>query len=379
MPGTGPGGPEGAPLENYANKSSASPRNRRYGLRSGLWRVSALKRCRVCGRHVRNESGEVGVRLSEGHAGFAGLVTCGSVWVCPVCSSKIMARRALEIGSAVAAAQAGGLHVVFLTLTMRHRQGQRLGMLWDALAHGWERVTSGRRWVADRERWGVIGYCRAVETTIGTNGWHVHVHALLFLDVERPNVDALCDSMWERWSAGLTARGLAVPLRHASEAHLVTGDLSGTALGDYLTKGVAAAGALGMELTQTQSKVAQGVHKTRPVWSLLDEGALEGEAAPLRLWHEWERASKGRRQIAWSRGLRDLLGLSVAERTDEEIAGEQLGSEDDTIVTITRHGWASLVQRPELIPDVLNTAEAMGPQGLSAWLDGHGIEHRLEV
>ena len=129
-----------------------------------------------------------------------------------------------------------------------------------------------------------------------------------------------------------------------------------------------------MELTQTQSKVARGVHKTVPVWELLD-GAIDGEVAPLRLWREWERGSKGRRQIGWTKGLRERFRIGQ-ELSDEEIAAEELGRVDDTVVWITKGGWGQLIRRPWLIPEVLNHAERLDGAGLSAWLYSEGIEHR---
>lgn len=366
----------GARLENYANKFSPEPRNTRYNRRSGLWVVSSLERCRRCGKSVRTRDGDVPVRLLEGRAGFAGLVSCGSVWVCPVCSSKVMARRALEIGSAVAVGSARGLDIAFITLTMRHNRRQKLGDLWDGLANGWHRVTGGKGWSTQIVEFGVLGYLRVVEVTIGDNGWHVHVHALVFGERIGSGLDDLAMGMWGRWSGGLKSVGLGSPLPQASEWHFVTDDLTGTALGEYLSKGIGSAAAIGMEMTQTQSKVARSVHVTRPPWSLLDEGALDGEAAPLRLWHEWEKGSKGRRQIAWSRDLRQLLGLVELVKSDEEIAAEEIGTRDSTIVVITRAGWSELIYRPWLIPDVLNVAERFGSDGLSEWLSSFGIEHR---
>jgi hypothetical protein len=168
-------------------------------------------------------------------------------------------------------------------------------------------------------------------------------------------------------------------LPHASEWHQVEEAGDGSSIGMYLAKMFSeptAAAAIGAEMTLTQSKVAQSVHSTRPVWALLDEGVFDGEAGPLWQWHEWERGSKGRRQIAWSKGLREELGLIEAEKSDEEIAAEEVGSVDDTMVWITRGGWGCLLRTPALIPDVLNAAEQLGADGLSAWLWSNGIEHR---
>jgi hypothetical protein len=228
----------------------------------------------------------------------------------------------------------------------------------------------------DRELFGIVGVVRVVEVTHGRNGWHPHVHALVFArDLDDQSLGLLLSRMFDRWAAGAVRKGLAAPLARASDAQMVTGaDLSGTALGDYLAKGADAARGIGLELTQTASKVAQATHSTRPVWAILED-AQHGEADPLWLWHEWERASKGKRQISWSAGLRDLLGIGH-EAADEDIAAEELGERDDTVVWITRQGWDSLVRRPWLISEVLDQAERLSPSGFSDWLTDQGVEHR---
>jgi hypothetical protein len=375
--GTAPGGR----LDNYANKYSppgqGTAREARYVARASLWKASSLSRCRKCGRVSRDRSGEVGVRARDGHAGFSGLVTCGSVWVCPVCSQKIMSRRALEIGALVAAAGSEGIPVAFCTLTMRHHRGQSLGQLWDALAKGWKSATNGKHWQAQKAAAGFEGYTRVVETTYGDNGWHVHPHCLMIghgLGTQS-GLDALMVPFWERWSRSLQRAGLAAPLPKASDWQIVGHHLEGTKLGEYLAKGAGAAGAIGMELTQTQSKIARSVHKTSSHWSLLTDGPVNGEVQALRLWREWEKSSKGRRQIAWSRGLRERFGI-IADKTDEDIAGEELGTVDDTVVYITRRGWEHLVRTPVLIAQLLHAAETLTPYQLSQWLWAKGIHHR---
>jgi hypothetical protein len=214
------------------------------------------------------------------------------------------------------------------------------------------------------------------EVTYGQNGWHPHVHSLWIGEgfTSDGDLDLFFGPMWKRWAAGARSVGLDSPLPKGSEWHIVGGDLSGTKLGDYLTKGYDAAAAIGMEMTQTQSKIARAVNRTSPTWTILGD-AINGETQPLKLWWEWEKASKGRRQIAWSRGVRERFGLEVTEKTDEEIAAEAIGTEKDVIVHITREGWSELVRNPALIPQVLDVAENFGQDGLSVWLAGHNIEH----
>jgi hypothetical protein len=295
-----------------------------------------------------------------------------------VCNAKIMARRALEIGAAVATWQAAGGSVAFVTLTMRHRRGQPLSALWGALSYAWGRVTAGSSWKRDVAAHGVDGWLRVVEVTHGSNGWHVHVHSLLFLSPAAPlggyDLDGLHRSMFGRWSAALRARGLARPLIVGQDARLIDGAADAD-LARYFTKAVHGGHRVGLELTASQTKHARTVHGTRPVWGLLDDVLDLGDADSLDLWHEWERGSKGRRQITWAQGLRQRLGLLADEQTDEQIAAEELGTSDDELVLIDAAGWAQLVAVPALIPQLLDAAESGGLSAVRRFLDRHHVTY----
>ena len=99
-------------------------------------------------------------------------------------------------------------------------------------------------------------------------------------------------------------------------------------------------------------------------------------ADSAELWWEFEKASKGKRQLTWSRGLRQLLGL-IQEKTDEEIAAEELGSKANDLVHISKEGWREVCRHPDLIPTILNTTDRQGLTGLRAFLDEHGIDYEL--
>jgi hypothetical protein len=352
-----------------------------------LWPETRTKRLCRCGRTLQRDRDYVAVRHDGKSSGFAGLQTCGSVWICPVCNAKIMSRRALEIGSAVALAHRSGFHVAFVTLTMRHYLGQALEMLWGALSYAWNAVTAGKPWGKIKARFGIVGFLRVVEVTVGRNGWHVHVHALVFLDPAKmpedapdtPDVVALQEALFTRWSNALQRKGLDAPLIKAQDARLLDGPAD-EALSRYLTKaqdhGTVTHRKIGLELTSSQSKKARTQFSTRTPWELLDEWFGDGLADSAELWWEFEKASHKKRQLTWSRGLRELLGL-VAEKTDEEIAAEELGSKAHDLVHITKDGWHQVCRRPDLIPMILNTTDRQGLTGLRALLDEHGIDYEL--
>ena len=321
--------------------------------------------------------GGVAVRSRGGLAGYAGLATCGSVWADPVCNSKVMARRAVEIGAAVATWQAQGGAVAFATLTMRHTKGQALPALWDALSGAWGKVTSGSQWIKDKRRYGVAGWLRVVEVTHGVNGWHVHVHCVLFLEGKQTDrlVKQLHARMVARWSRRLVDLGFMAPLAVGQEAHLVK-DAGDNDLARYLTKATDSARRIGLEVTQTQSKTLRGAHKTRSPWELLDDVENLGLAESLGLWHEWERGSKGRKQMTWSKGMRDLVGL-VVEKSDEDVAAEEHGSGADDLVLIDAAGWKRLTAVPVDLARLLVVTEATGLRGLRVFLDERSITYSV--
>jgi hypothetical protein len=337
---------------------------------------SKQQRCRDCGRVAITPGGSVAVRYSGGVVGFAGLATCGSVWGCGVCNAKIMARRNLEIGAAVETWEERGGTVAFGTLTMRHWSGHRLEDLWKCLSKAWNKVTAGSSWLRDKKRYGIAGWLRVVEVTWGENGWHVHIHYLLFLESSTvaTDLDALKDSIFGRWCSALKSLGLPSPLKAGQDLRVLDGPAD-EALAGYFTKAVHGPRSIGQELTNTQSKRARGVHKTRTPWEFLDDLIDTGDADALDRWQEWQAGSKGHRQLTWSKGLRELLNLR-AEKSDEDIAAEELGSKLDDLVIITAAGWRVVVAG-RLRVQILESVYRQGFKGLRALLDVLGVEYEL--
>lgn len=372
----------------------------RAAARQVVWQESRLPRLRDCGRVSIAPEGRVGVRVTgsgcQRVAGFAGLATCGSVWACPVCSAQIMVRRREDVAQAVEAVRARGWSIVMVTLTVQHHDHHTLTELWDAVSTGWSAVTSGAGWVGgkvradgthaigDKERYGIVGYIRAAEVTTGENGWHPHVHALIICDAPMSDdgAAALGYSMWKRWNRALQRKGYGSKILYENgqataglRATVIRGEDAGDVLGDYFTKAVynpgASAGDIASEIT-LGGLTKDGRLKGRTPMQLLASIVETGDADDLDLWHEWETASKGRRALTWSRGLRDLLGLD-AEQTDEEIAAEEIGTAADTVVVLTGDGWRTLRDSRRAC-ELLDLLEDSGPAAVRRWLADHDIE-----
>lgn len=319
-------------------------RRDRYDARHTLWRESRLKRVAFCGRFASGDTVTLKVtRSPDGNvAGMGGVQTCGSVWACPVCSEKINAGRQSELQDGIEAWLAAGKAVMLLTVTVRHHKHNRLKDLWDALSPAWNRTTSGagaqwnggKRIMGDKATFGIRGFVRVVETTYGENGWHPHIHSLLFLDealTETQTAD-LSARLFGRWERALAKEGFSVAEQHGIDLRPV---LAGDGLADYFTKGTYAGGAA-YEVTGSHAKRSG---KGRTPFQLLESVVTTGDADDLDRWHEWEQVSRGRRQLSWSEGMRDLLALGV-EKTDEELAEEALGGED--LAKISKEAYRAL-------------------------------------
>lgn len=107
------------------------------GERKGFDPLS-LPRCAKCGMSVKSA---VGISTNGKRSAFSGVMRCGSIWACPVCSGIIRTARADEVSKMVERNASGAL--VFGTLTVRHHAGMPLQMLLDAVMAGWQKMVTG--------------------------------------------------------------------------------------------------------------------------------------------------------------------------------------------------------------------------------------------
>lgn len=263
--------------------------------------------------------------------GFSNLMCCGSVWTCPFCAPKITEQRRQELTDGVNGWQDGGGVVGMLTLTIRHREGERCKVVLAGLLEAAQKFWRYRAGVALRVGFGIVGRVRSLEVTHGGNGWHAHLHVLVFLQSEPgpDEAEAFRAGAAAHWSHVLGKDGRYASARHGVDFRLGDADIS-----DYVTK-YGSDWSVAHELAKSHVKTGKKGGRT-PFMMLADNQLGDQEAG--RLFVEYAEAFKGKRQLVWSKGSRDLLGLNVEEK-DEDIAEAAEGQEPVTLVEFDYDAW----------------------------------------
>jgi hypothetical protein len=280
-------------------------------------------------------------------------------------------------------------------------------------AGAYQRLITGGTWAGRkcdpqgiRGRVGYIGMIRATEVTVGlANGWHPHIHAIVLVggrtEGERaekrvagtfePSENALAEwqqhwrSVWvsalqginPKWRPSDDCDRADCPCGgkgHAIDFKRLETERDAKDLGEYIAKtqdGKQPA----LELARADLKTALGENVT-PFELLFRIGDVIGgvpeeEASGigslewnLAKWHEYERATKGRRAIEWTRYLRQMLGIEGGDTHEDDLdmlfGADAEGGELRAGVAITEEGWTAVTRRAL---DLAATEAAEGKDG----------------
>lgn len=284
---------------------------------------------RVCGCGKRRIDKEmpVGVQFdaSNGVARYSNLQYCGSVWVCPDCSYKISQERKKELAEAMKGCRDKGLHVAMLTLTVPHYLGDDLKALLKKMSkakHSLWTNRNSREYLADQ--FPMLGHITATEVKYSdNNGFHPHFHILCFLDKQyaAEDLQTIESELYELWAEKCVKSGLGKPNRR-NGLDLKMGSNNEDILADYISKW-----GMAEEMTQTHLKVGKKNMQSLTMWEVLELAQMESSTKDKYsyIFKTYADAFKGRRQLFWSKGLKELLKVEVKD--DEEIANQ----EDETV------------------------------------------------
>ncbi len=285
-----------------------------------------------------------------------------------MCAATIRNYRSVEISRAAAAWIGAGNEAYFLTFTARHVSVMALASLLDLISAAFRSVIRGRPWRRLCDGLGIVGTIRSLEVTHGLNGWHPHLHVLLFVEgglddrglaalyryfkgerlggAEIPGawgrfIESVCRDCGKRKVRNVRAKDPCVCGGRAYEApsyqHGVDIErcYSAEDAARYLVK-TQEGKSPGNEMARSDMKTSRPDHRV-PFQILASAG--EGDEADARLWHEFESATKARKCITWSRGLRDAIpwpdpvheDFVPVELTDDEIVALEPVDLDDHV------------------------------------------------
>lgn len=297
------------------------------------------------------------------HAHYQNLMRCDSVWLCPVCSGRITSRRAEEIREGYAyAVDVLGYRVVMATYTMQHSKFHSLQENLDAIRDARRKMRSGRSWQTFKRQYGYVGCISALEVTWSSDaGWHVHVHEIMFFDPkiaifelhedDRKLEAWLHIELAEKWQKSLQKVG-----RNCTLANGLKFDATDRYVAEYISKHGHLPESINwdiaLELTKSNQKISKGGLHPFQILELAGGIALEEDKRNqyIALWHEYAEAFKGRRQIYWTNGLKDILKVDVIEEdSDIEESGNQ-------VYLVAHEMWRDIVyldKRAELLNNTI--------------------------
>lgn len=348
-------------------RSPAEKRVLRYERKAAA--VSVLgKRHRIAACHANPVKGAKSVDVwakqgvvLPGH--FQGLQTCALPWLCAVCAPKIAERRSAEIESAMTVCKAQGGQVLMPTFTVPHGRKDPLVDTLDLIKKALRSMGQSRRYRQLQDRLGVQGRIIATEITHGeANGWHPHFHELWFFECAGVDLVALEHELFQMWVAACLKFGLGAPSRKHG---VVVQD--GSRAAQYVSKMGHKEWTLADEISKASAK--GGRKGSRSAWELLD-CIVDPEATPQHqkrsegLFREYAEATKGRRQLIWSPGLKKRY--AIVELDDEELCAQE---EENAILIaqIPLEAWRA-IRRQKMQVHILNAVQ-FGAEAVNALVD----------
>ena len=289
----------------------------------------------------------VGVLKSKTYnrAFYNGLQTCGSVWTCPVCASKIQEKRRGEVAKAVDYFYSNNYQAVLITFTFSHKRTDILELLLKQFADALKKLRKGKQWDNFKKRVDFKGLIRSLEVTHSeNNGFHPHTHELWFLD-KNVNQKEFIAFVQKRWLSACKRAGLFKDGDNLKNFLKRSIDVKfNCRASDYLNKQDSSFHwGVDREIAKGASK--KGKH---PFYFL-----EENTPRTRQLFLEFADAIKGKSQLFWSRGLKNLVGIN--DKTDEELAEEETDNADNLgLLTLTQ--W-HIIRTLNIRAQVLDIAE----------------------
>lgn len=251
--------------ERYDLLHKIRPLVYREGLKEGLQFPMDWHRVGTCRAVNVDENIKYWKDKKYGKVFVTGMRICGSVWACPVCSEKIMARRREQVEKIVTKSIESKHKLYFVTFTVSHKSHDGLGDILEAFKVGLKGIRSGKPWKKFQERTGYVGLVRALEILHGANGWHPHTHEI-WVTKNGMDIEAEKRKLIDRWFTRMEKLGFSgstIAAKEAFKSISITIEevkSDNDTLANYLTKmGSTSAWGAAHELTSAAKKQSKGL------------------------------------------------------------------------------------------------------------------------
>lgn len=346
--------------------------------RSLLWRkdVPRKEQARIClcSREAVPLTSHVALRYktSKQSTFYGQFQRCNSP-ACPICAPRRAEEMRIELGVLLAQAEAKGLHVYLVTLTLSHSIEDQLVDLKETVKQAFNALFSGKRYQKLQERFALVGKVKVWEPPFGANGWHPHLHTIFLSERQfsAAELDDFSTTLKKDWQARLSRLGA-----FASHEHGVDVQAGNAAVADYVAKaGGESVSGWGLENELTKGDEKHGRKGSLTPLQLL--AAATGDKAALialgkvlnrvpsgkglvylkrraeELWVEYYQAFFGAHRIEYSKGLKQLLDLKAALEAYElanpseddvvDLALVERGEDDQNLKRLIEVGRAELL------------------------------------
>lgn len=297
-------------------------------------------------------------------ASLAGLNRCGNLHTCPVCAAKVGELRRKQLSAAMVTHVGNGGAAYLLTFTFPHEADESLASLQAKFDKARQRFQNSRKWKDFKQAKRVIGVVNSLEYTVSQeNGWHPHVHMLVFCDKQAFGEGApvnvfgdlesfLIEDLTRLWCDTLFKVGLGDHSKLTDMLKHALNVRGGEKAAEYIAKfGRDEKWGASSELAKSHSKIGAagekwGVQHFTPFQLLV--WAEQGDGWAVHRFREYAEVTEGKRALVWSRKLKAALGV-------QDIDEEEWAANDDTpqleqvlIGSLTAEQFAVIMSRKHL-------------------------------
>ena len=313
---------------------------------------------------LRLENDRITINYSRlyNKASYSKIFQCGNVWLCPVCSARINVKRSKEIEKTIDYAYQNGYKVAMITFTNPHVKD-------DKLADIIEKHNNALKKVLNNNKSTLLFYKRignpfkyritAKEVTYGRNGWHWHTHILMFTSKDA-DITKEYDYLLNKWYKYCLEEGFVIKDKDAFFKYGLD-IIDNMSSSQYLTKYGKFWG-IDKEFTNKEAKNPKNGN-IAPFY-LLDAGYE-------KQFVEYAYATKGRKQITWSNGLKRVCG--IREKTDKELVKEEDEKANNVKIAEVDSVLWQLIMEKKLEASILRVIERFGGVGLIFLLYNNGL------